>query len=146
MQLNHTKIRHSIVFSKFNTLACIIFILCLFSCDNASDQMVNQTNPNRQFNVEELIQALNIDTLDFTENVVLVEGSIKEINYLNNRKTIILRGEENRNSSIICDMQEDQAKLLDSLKTGQVISIKGILKGSLKDVILLNCKISNQAN
>jgi len=146
MQFSYTIVKRSIVYNKLYHFICIVLMLCLNSCDDASDKMVNQTNPNKQFNVEELIQLLNIDTLDFTENVVLVEGSIKEINYLNNRNTIILRGKENSNTSIICDMQKDQARLLASLQTGQIISIKGILKGSLKDVILLNCKISNLTN
>lgn len=135
--------KRSIVFNKLYSVIGIVLMICLNSCDDASDTIVNRANPNKQFNVEELIQALNIDTLNFTENVVLVEGSIKEINYLNNRNTIILMGDANSDTSIICDMQKDQARLLDSLKTGQVISIKGILKGTLKDVILLNCKISN---
>ena len=146
MPLRLTSSKRFKALPKLRMIAFFTLMLCACSCFEGSDKMVNQTEPQQQFNVEELIQALQIDTLDMKENVVLVKGSIEDINHINNRNTIILKGKTNDSMSILCDMQKDQAILLDSLKIGQVISIKGILKGSLKDIILLNCKISNQPN
>jgi hypothetical protein len=43
-------------------------------------------------------------------------------------------------------MQKSQKGLLQNIELGELVTIKGVLKGSLKDVILLNCIISNQTN
>lgn len=146
MRIDVTSRKLPVIYNNLCVVMILIASLFLSSCDDNSDNVVNQTEPKQYFNVEELIHALQIDTLGMKENVVLVKGSIEDINHLNNRNTIILKGKTNNSMSILCDMQKDQAKLMDSLKIGQIISIKGMLKGSLKDIILLNCKISNQPN
>ncbi|GAA0721045.1 hypothetical protein GCM10009430_21890 [Aquimarina litoralis] len=80
---------------------------------------------------------------NYKNKVVEVTGSIKEISYLNNRSTLILEG-NTRSSSIICDIQPNHKMKLKKLKEGDTITIKGVCKGYLKDVILLNCVLTNQ--
>lgn len=81
----------------------------------------------------------------YAGKVIEVTGVIKEINFLNNRYTIILKSTMN-NFGIICDVNEIEKDKLNLLKTNQQIKVKGICKGYLKDVILLNCSIEPLTN
>lgn len=121
-------------------LASISIIFSLISCNDTSDQMVNDTEPVKHFQVDEL----GFNESSFKESVIAVKGFVEDINYLNNRLTVVLSGEEPFNISVICDMQKDQTDILQKLELGEEVTIKGILKGSLKDIILLNCIIYNQ--
>lgn len=78
------------------------------------------------------------------EKIVEIEGTIKEINSLNNRITVLLEGGANASASVICDMQADQTKNLKKFKPKDTIRLKGIFKGFLKDAIFLNCVISQK--
>ena len=73
--------------------------------------------------------------------IIEVTGFVKEISFLNNRNTVLLYT-ENEKSGIICDVNKNQLKKVKSLKKHQKIKVKGLCKGFLKDVILLNCYIS----
>lgn len=77
----------------------------------------------------------------FTGKIVKIEGKVKEISFLNNTNTVILLGDEN--SGIICDFNQNQTKEIKALTKNQTVIIKGIYKGFLKDVILLNCLLMN---
>ncbi|GAA4966565.1 hypothetical protein GCM10023315_14850 [Algibacter aquimarinus] len=123
---------------------CLTALIIFSSCykDN-SDQIVQRTTTTKQFKLAELLEALNLNNSNLKETVVEVQGVVEDVNYLNNRSTIILSEKGQTDVLAICDIQENQSLLLENLKQGQVIKIKGILKGSLKDVILLNCLITN---
>lgn len=74
----------------------------------------------------------------YSDKIIEVSGKIKEISYLNNKTTIILKS-ENIDFGVICELNPlENIKKLEKNKT---IRIKGICKGYLKDVILLNCSI-----
>ncbi|OEK07843.1 hypothetical protein A8C32_15285 [Flavivirga aquatica] len=75
--------------------------------------------------------------------VLEIKGIIKKINFLNNRNTLILQG-YNTYSNIICDIQNVNKKEFDKLELGDKINLKGICKGFLKDVIILNCVLVNK--
>jgi exoribonuclease II len=77
----------------------------------------------------------------FTGKIIEIEGKIREVSFLNNTNTIILFG--NKNSGIICDFGQNQTKEIKALTKNQTVTIKGIYKGFLKDVILLNCLLIN---
>ena len=76
----------------------------------------------------------------FTNKAIVVTGKIKEINYLNNRYTIIVYTPY-KDHYILCDVDPDQNELLRNLEKGEIISIKGVCKGFLKDIILLHCTL-----
>ncbi len=78
----------------------------------------------------------------YVDKVIAIEGIIKEINYINNRHTILLRGDKEDLSLVICDMQTDQTQKTKSLKRGDTVLLKGVFKGYLKDAVFLNCVIS----
>lgn len=131
---------------NFRVLLVLFVILSslgvLTSCNANSDQIVYETNAIFEFTADQLIeQHLVAKDSDIIDEVIKVEGIVKEVNALNDRYTIILKGQKNGSRYIICDMQNNQS-LKDPID-GEFVKIKGILKGSLNDVILLNCLILN---
>lgn len=78
------------------------------------------------------------------EQLVEIEGRIKEINTRNGRNTILLKGEKDASPYIICDMHSGQEKELKLLKENDTITINGIFKGFLNDAVFLNCMIIHQ--
>jgi len=81
----------------------------------------------------------------YTGKIIEVIGFVKEITFLNNRNTVILYS-KNITSGIICDVHPSQVEKIKHLKEHQKILVKGICKGFLKDVILLNCYIDINPN
>lgn len=77
------------------------------------------------------------------EQLVEIEGRIKEINTRNSRQTILLKGTLDQSPYIICDMQKGQEKELELLKENDTIKVKGIFKGFLKDAVFLNCIVTH---
>lgn len=139
------KIVKQLTQNRYYVLFLSVIVICsLNGCNDNSDQVVNETTPNTYFEVDQLIEAqIDLNDSNVKERVVVVEGIIEDINNLNNRHTVILKGKERTNTLVICDMQDTQRLALEHLKVGDNLAIKGILKGSLKDIILLNCIISN---
>ena len=81
----------------------------------------------------------------YAGKIIEVTGFIKEITFLNDTSTIILDS-ENETFGVICDINPNQKEKIKTLKQQQKIRVKGICKGFLKDVILLNCTIDLQTN
>ncbi|SNR14069.1 OB-fold protein [Tenacibaculum jejuense] len=80
----------------------------------------------------------------YTNKIITIYGSVKNISHLNNRRTIILNN--TTNSSIICDLDDKETTNINTIKVNQQLYIKGICKGYLKDVILLNCFLDTRNN
>ena len=99
-----------------------------------SDDLVNSyvSNPN------------NSDSL-YTGKIIEISGFVKEITFLNNRNTVLLYT-KNKASGVICDVHPSQIEKVKKLKENQKITVKGICKGFLKDVILLNCYLDFKPN
>ena len=76
----------------------------------------------------------------YVEKTIEVEGVIKEITKNNNRYSVLLQS-KNDSSHVICEMVRFKTRELKKLKPGQTVRIKGICKGFLMDVILLNCML-----
>lgn len=79
----------------------------------------------------------------YAGKVLEVTGKVKEVSFLNNRNTLILQGED-KDTGIICDMNSDQLKSVLKISKGQRVTIKGVCKGFLKDVVMLNCILIDQ--
>lgn len=98
--------------------------------------------------VDELIKLFQGNELQstatYTNQVISVHGTIKDISFLNNRNTIILESENFKKNFVICDMSPISNKVISELTIGDTISLKGICKGYLLDVILLNCIPTNE--
>ena len=136
--------------SFFKGCVLVFFIVCMNSfivaCSNHNN--IKDTEPKHIVSSDAILLEFltNEETANkkYIDNVIEVIGTIKEVTSLNNRKTIILQ--TSTSSGIICDVHDSEQKLVNDLKKNQLIHIKGICKGYLKDVILLNCfiDITNQ--
>ena len=100
--------------------------------------------PKHEVEAETIIQFVtNKKTNTIQANdVVEVRGIIKEINFLNNRTTIYLGSNSHDSTFIICDMQNSEKSQVALLNKFQAIKLKGIFKGFLSDIVLLDCVIS----
>jgi len=79
----------------------------------------------------------------YAEKVIEVKGVVEDVSLVNERITVFLKGVED-STSVLCDFSEPyQAEAL-RLKIGETVRVKGVCKGFLKDVIVLNCKIANK--
>ncbi|MGB3149520.1 MAG: hypothetical protein WBB27_02570 [Maribacter sp.] len=74
----------------------------------------------------------------YVEKLIQVEGTIKEITFFNNRYTILLKGKDDY-SYVLCDMLPTEKDVSQKLKPNDKVRLKGICKGYLMDVVLLNC-------
>lgn len=79
----------------------------------------------------------------YNNRIIKITGIVKKITYLNQRNTIFLDA-KHKSSNIICDLNDSEKKKLDQIKAGQEITITGICKGFLKDIIILNCDIQTK--
>ncbi|AXT61084.1 hypothetical protein D1816_12230 [Aquimarina sp. AD10] len=79
----------------------------------------------------------------YAGKIIEIDGIVKDITFLNNRNTVLLSSKV-WSSNVICDMRIDQVKIVEQLKVGQKIKIKGVCKGFLKDAVILNCKLINE--
>lgn len=115
----------------------------------SSEKNLEKTPSEVFLNSNELVANFVSDTekasVLYVGKVVEVTGFVEEVTFLNNRKTVLLYT-ENTASGIICDVNENQTEKINTLQKHQKITVKGICKGFLKDVILLNCYIDLKPN
>jgi len=132
----------------------LLLTLCLVSVSYVAiliilDDKVKRTQKVRtykNFSANEFIVHVNDKKLDlgnYVEKAIVIEGEIKEITFRHNKYSIVLKGNKNK-SYILCEMQTDQNRKVSKLVTGKNIKLKGILKGALMDIILLNCIILDE--
>jgi hypothetical protein len=93
--------------------------------------------------VEEVIAMFKKDqekaNAEFIEKIIEVEGEIKEISFLNDRHTIILNSKSFTQSFVMCDMSPLENDKINKLTVGDTVVLRGVCKGYLLDVIMLNC-------
>ncbi len=121
------------------SMICLSFFIKACSNQNNIKEVAPKFAISSNDLLLEFIANENKANQKYVNEVIEVYGSIKEITSLNNRKTIILNTASN--SGVICDINNSEQEILNDLKKNQFIHIKGICKGYLKDVILLNCFI-----
>ncbi|WP_299014022.1 hypothetical protein [uncultured Polaribacter sp.] len=115
----------------------------------SSDKKLDDVNAAYNLNSSEIVSNFtknktNSDSL-YVGKIIEITGFVKKVNFINERKTVILYTKNNKHG-IICDTNIDQLEKLKSLKKNQKITVKGTCKGFLMDVILLNCYIDLNPN
>ncbi|WP_010520849.1 OB-fold protein [Aquimarina agarivorans] len=91
----------------------------------------------KQTDLYDFSTAKNVEKLNqFIEKPIIVSGKISEITF-DKSYAFLLTSEDN--VMISCKFQTDQNHLVSNYTVGQHIKIKGIYKGSLNYLILLNC-------
>ncbi|MEO9513573.1 MAG: hypothetical protein ABJN84_09935 [Flavobacteriaceae bacterium] len=130
----------------FFVVIIIIGFLTFQVMDKADYRNIAKVKPDVYLSAKTLISHFKDGdkTILKPESVVEIRGVVKEINTINNRYTIVLKGEENDSSSIICDMRANQKEYITALKPKDTILIKGVFKGFLRDAVFLNCVISDR--
>lgn len=138
--------------SKFRFAILLLFfflglVLLVLYCQYLKE--VPDFNPKKTISASELYswyhkESATADDI-FTDKIVRVYGEISAISFLNQRETIFLKTEFS-DAWIICDMDKSQVKKVTAMKKKQTISVYGVCKGFLKDVVLLNCKIDASTN
>lgn len=128
------------------TLLLILIIGYYFIAPFFKTSTINLENEiaEKTINANNLVRAYSLNEEKsnklYAGKIIEVVGFIKEITFINNRNTIILNS-ENETFGVICDINPLEKEKIKLLKKHQKVRIKGICKGFLKDVILLNCAI-----
>ncbi|MDT0607770.1 OB-fold protein [Croceitalea rosinachiae] len=129
-------------FSSF--LFAIVFIFSIFlfvGCGGRINEDLSSVEPTKRYSAENLISTLQSNKEYNSEEVIAVSGIVYEVNSINKRITILLAGDTLKERFVICDMNTSQISIIKTIRKGDSILIKGLLKGILKDVIMLNCVI-----
>ncbi|KAA1247192.1 hypothetical protein [Aquimarina sp. RZ0] len=124
------------------SLVCICFLLKYLIFDREMKE-TQEIQTYKAFHANQLLlesnhKNLNLESL--IEKAIEIEGEIKEIVYKHHKYSLLIKGNENK-FYILCEMQADQNSKISKLKPGENVKLKGILKGFLMDIILLNCII-----
>jgi len=123
------------------TFLFTVIVIVLFSITKSNFNHIKERKTSKQLTTYELISEYQNQSLeDLIEKVIEVDGVLKEIKYTNDVYTLYLT-DENNETYILCELQKDQFTKVSQLVVGEKIKIKGVLKGHLMDVILLNCII-----
>ncbi len=136
-------------FGLITGILTLVAIICVFlylrmHVLQTSDLDIAEEVPSYEWDAGTMLNLFARNGGDYidAESIVLIEGVIKEINYLNNRTTIILEGNTKQSSHVICDMQTNQKDAISMFSSKDTITLKGVYKGFLKDAIFLNCIIT----
>ncbi|MCD2260980.1 OB-fold putative lipoprotein [Psychroserpens luteolus] len=128
---------------KIFVAAFLLISITIITIDliTRSDRNTNEKRTIKQLTTNELIFEYKNQSLgQFIEKAIEVDGILKEIKYKNDIYTLYLT-DGNHKTYILCELQSDQIEKIPQLNIGEKVKIKGILKGHLMDVILLNCVI-----
>jgi len=110
---------------------------------------VRKVKTEMSINTDEFLKDFNNTNDDsfkqYIEKAIEIKGTIHKVTFKKDIYTLLLQGNE-LDTFVICEMQHDQNEVLSQLQEGDEVKVKGILKGFLKDAILLNCIILNKAD
>ena len=125
-------------------LIVLLFFSVFYIVSFYDKNPIDMKSSNAEFiiNSDDLVAKYTLNETEsntqFSGKIIEVFGEVKHVTHLNNRNTVILYSKTN-SSGVLCDMHPSQIKEIKKLNLKQKIIIKGVCKGFLKDVILLNC-------
>ncbi len=129
-------------------LLLIAFGVCYlyFGVYNKPPRDITNVKPEVEISSDKLLTLFHADeslaNATYVQKTIEVQGVVKEITTLNNRYSVLLQS-KNDSSHVICDMAPSKVMDIKKLKPGQTVRLKGICKGFLMDVIMLNCILVN---
>jgi hypothetical protein len=95
----------------------------------------------KHISTERLIHKYDNATLShLVEKVIEIDGTLKAVHTKNEKFTLYLSHKKSK-TYVLCELHKDEIHKIPHLKIGDKILVKGILKGHLLDIILLNCII-----
>ncbi|WP_010178929.1 OB-fold protein [Aquimarina agarilytica] len=133
---NYLKIPYLLVLLALSVVVFLFFRINSNHKDTSKNQSISAPQLVHLFVTNEVAA----NTI-YKSKLVEVEGVVKKVNFLNGRITVFLNGVST--SSVLCDMTKSQLKVAKKLKKDQKVKLKGVCKGFLNDVIMLNCTLIN---
>ena len=126
------------------SIASIVCILGIYSIFNYKGVDTREAKTEISITTNELFKDFNNDKEaslnQYIEKAIEVNGTLYKVTRKGDTYSLLLRGNQ-INKLVLCEMQKDQAPIVEALKIGDEVKVKGILKGFLMDAILLNCII-----
>jgi len=134
-----------VIYILLVTTLLVIGCFVLFNYLNRTIPLTQEVKSQRIIYADSLSNKntgqINFQEYNFLiEKAIKIKGKIKHIKKRNDNYNITLSSTD-KTVTILCKMQKDQAEKIKTLQKGESIMIKGIYKGSLMDMILLNCII-----
>lgn len=134
--------RTKILIFLMAVLLVVVMFNTVIKAFNKPQIDVKKAKTELRINSNELIHSFISDETkadsSFVERVIEVEGIVEKITFKNEKTSIILQTQID-SSNIICEMRDDDYDRLAVLKEGEEVIVKGVCKGFLMDVIILNC-------
>lgn len=134
--------RTKILIFLMAVLLVVVMFNTVIKAFNKPQIDVKKAETELRINSNELIHSFISDETkadsSFVERVIEVEGIVEKITFKNEKTSIILQTQID-SSNIICEMRDDDYDRLAVLKEGEEVIVKGVCKGFLMDVIILNC-------
>lgn len=129
-------------------LALVVgLIYCYNEFQKPAQKDVTELEVAAVLNTDDMIQLFKEDKQTasdaLVEQVVQVQGEIKEISFINDRYTILLKSKNFTKSFVMCEMASKNLNI-ENLAVGDTLKLRGICKGYLLDVIMLNCVPINE--
>ena len=127
------------------TMVVIGVVYCFFTPNFPSSHINLEKVPSEiAIHATDLVTAFSTNektsNTKYVGKIIEVTGFVQEITFLNNRNSVLLRT-KNEQFGIICDLHNSQIEKVKKIAIHQKIKVKGICKGFLNDVILLNCTL-----
>ena len=141
---NSRKISFVVGISTAAIVMAVFFLLKTMYFDRSDVVHMASKTPDHKIAAAGVMELIDLEgELPFAaESIVEIQGVIKEINYQNDRITILLEGNAEKSTHVICDIQQNQREAIRNLSPKDTIRLKGVYKGFLKDAIFLNCVLS----
>ena len=133
----------------FISILILVIILCSLDLIFSNKEINSETKPSISILSKELMNQYikdekKADSL-YTDKVIEVTGTLKNISFLNKKITIILNSYV-EDTNFICELNDSEKNKIVNLDRDNTITIKGMCKGFLKDIVLLNCYIDTIKN
>jgi len=131
------------------TIICIAGLIGIYAIFNYDGIDTREAKTEIRITTNELFKNFNNEketSFDqYIEKALEIKGTLYQITYRDQKYSLLLRGDQ-IDQLVLCEMQEDQAPIIEPLKIGDEVKVKGILKGFLMDAILLNCIVIEEVN
>lgn len=105
---------------------------------------VSKTEAEIQIQSEALLEAFQKNEEEarasYAGKIILVKGTVQTVQVTQNKQIVVL-AEAGSFFGINCSFNADQQNQLESLLKGDVISVKGLCKGYIDDVIMTQCTV-----
>lgn len=138
--------RHTVISAI--VLALVVAVWYAFINGGTLNEDILETEKVSAVHIDSIIEDFKSDeTLaseQYIDKVIQIEGIITKISYLNERHTLLLKSNSFEKSFVICDMSPTEVNNIKAFHIGDTISLRGVCKGFLLDVIMLNCITVNE--